>query len=130
MYSSCKGSLDRAKSTTTCITSLHVVYKIILPDFNLAVSTSTAKLPNLILCQIFRLYGISSRGALSNISTTEKVYLHIGESLNISLIICAIGKLLIDCLSQLNQKCHGEHSATPLSTHSKIILKSLVLTLQ
>ena len=124
MYSSRKGSLDRANSTTTCITSLHVVYKIILADFNLAVSMSTAKLPNLILCQIFRLYGISSRGALSNASTTEKFYLHIGESLfNISLIICAIGNLLIDCLSQLNQKCHGEHSVTPLSTHSKIILK-------
>ena len=33
--------------------------KIILVDFNLAVSTPTAKPPNLIPHQIFRLYGIS-----------------------------------------------------------------------
>ena len=30
--------------------------KIMLVDFNLAVSTPTAKPPNLILCQIFQLY--------------------------------------------------------------------------
>ena len=30
--------------------------KIILGDFNLAVSTQVAKLPNLIPCQIFQLY--------------------------------------------------------------------------
>ena len=32
--------------------------KIMLADFNLAVSTQTAKLPNLIPHQIFQLYGI------------------------------------------------------------------------
>ena len=32
--------------------------KVTLADFNLAVSTPTAKLPNLILCHIFRLYVI------------------------------------------------------------------------
>ena len=36
---------DGAKSTTACTTSLCVEYKIILPDFNLAVSTLTAKPP-------------------------------------------------------------------------------------
>ena len=32
--------------------------EIILADFNLAVSPPTAKLPNIVSCQIFRLYGI------------------------------------------------------------------------
>ena len=32
--------------------------KILLVDFNLAVSTPTAKLPNLIPCQIYRLYSM------------------------------------------------------------------------
>ena len=61
MYSLRRGALDRAKSTTACIMSLRVACKIILVDFNLAVSTLTAKLPNLIPCQIFRLYGIPKR---------------------------------------------------------------------
>ena len=40
---------------------LHCVFqaKIILADFNLAALTPTAKLPNLILCHIFRLYSNS-----------------------------------------------------------------------
>ena len=45
-----------AKSATTCITSLYITYKIILAYFILAVSTPTAKSPNLILHQIFQLY--------------------------------------------------------------------------
>ena len=40
------------------ITSLRVLWaKMILADFNLVVSTQTAKPPNLIPHQIFRLYG-------------------------------------------------------------------------
>ena len=37
--------------------TMHCVRKMLV-YFNLAVSTLTAKLPNLIPCQIFRLYGI------------------------------------------------------------------------
>ena len=45
----------------------HYVLRVkILADFNLAVSTLTAKLPNLIPCQIFRLYGICLYDGLSN----------------------------------------------------------------
>ena len=44
---------------TACITSLCVAYKIIFTGFDLVISTPTAKLPNLIPSQIFRLYGIS-----------------------------------------------------------------------
>ena len=39
--------------------SLRIVYKIVLTDFTLVVSTWTAKPPNLISCQIFRLCGTS-----------------------------------------------------------------------
>ena len=46
MNNSCRGVLGGAKSATACITSLRVAGKIILADFNLAVSTLTAKLPN------------------------------------------------------------------------------------
>ena len=49
MYSLRKGAPDKAKSATACIVSLCIACEIILADFNLAVSTSTAKLPN---CQI------------------------------------------------------------------------------
>ena len=58
MYSSRRGPLDGAKSTTACIMSLYVACKRILADFNLTVSTPTAKLPNLIPRLIFWLYGI------------------------------------------------------------------------
>ena len=56
MHSLRGGVPGGAKSATACITSLHVVGRIILVDFNLAVSTPTAKLPNLIPRQIFLLY--------------------------------------------------------------------------
>ena len=60
MYSLRKGAPGRAKNTTACITSLRVagvgVTEIILADFNSAVSTPTAKPPNLNPHQIFRLY--------------------------------------------------------------------------
>ena len=55
MYSLHRGA--PGKSTTACITPLHVAYEIILADFNLAVLTLTAKLPNLIPHQILQLYG-------------------------------------------------------------------------
>ena len=62
MYSLRKGAPGGAKSTTACITSLRVagvgVAEIILADFNSAVSTPTAKPPNLNPYQIFWLYGI------------------------------------------------------------------------
>ena len=59
MYSSRRGAPGGAKSATVCITSLRELQaKIILVDFNLAVSTQTAKLPNLIPHQIFRLYSM------------------------------------------------------------------------
>ena len=54
-----RGMPDRAKNSTGCIMSLPVVYEIILADFNLAVSTPTAKPQNLIPRRIFRLYGIT-----------------------------------------------------------------------
>ena len=58
MYSSHRGVPGGAKSATPCITSLRLLWaKIILADFNLAVSTQTAKPPNLIPRQIFQLYG-------------------------------------------------------------------------
>ena len=41
-----RGELDGAKSATACNTSLSVVYEKTLADFDLAVSTPTAKLPN------------------------------------------------------------------------------------
>ena len=46
------------KSTTACITSLCGACEILLADFNLAVSTLTARPPNLIPHQIFQLYNI------------------------------------------------------------------------
>ena len=52
-----RGVLDGTKSATTCTMSLHVAYEIILADFNLAVSTLTAKSQNIIPHQIFWLYG-------------------------------------------------------------------------
>ena len=62
MYSLRKGAPGGAKSATACIMSLRVAgagaAEIILADFNLAVSTPTAKPPNLNPHQIFRLYGI------------------------------------------------------------------------
>ena len=58
MYSLCRGVLGGAMSTTACIMSLCIAYEIILADFNLMVSIPTAKLPNLIPHQIFRLYGM------------------------------------------------------------------------
>ena len=59
MYSSRGGAPGGAKSARACITSLRALQaKIILADFNLAVSTQTAKPPNLIPHQIFRLYGM------------------------------------------------------------------------
>ena len=45
------------KSAIACIESLRVASKIILANFNLAVTTLTAKPPNLIPHQIFQLYG-------------------------------------------------------------------------
>ena len=57
MYNLCAGALDGAKSATACIMSLWLAYEILLADFNLAVSTPTAKPSNLILRQIFQLYG-------------------------------------------------------------------------
>ena len=56
MYRSCRGVLGGGKSATACITSLHVPGEN--TGFNLAVSNPTAKPPNLIPRQIFRLYGI------------------------------------------------------------------------
>ena len=58
MYSSRRRVPGGAKSATACITSLRVAGEIILADFNLTVSTLTAKPPNLIPWQIFRLCGI------------------------------------------------------------------------
>ena len=54
MYSSCKG-VPRALLHGLCHYVLRV--KITLANFNLAVSSLTAKAPNLIPRQIFRLYG-------------------------------------------------------------------------
>ena len=56
MDSSRRGAPGGAKSATACITSLHIVGENNLADFNSAVSTPTAKPPNLILRQNFRLY--------------------------------------------------------------------------
>ena len=42
MYSSHRGTLDRAKSGTECITSLRVGCEIILVDFNSTVSIPAA----------------------------------------------------------------------------------------
>ena len=62
MYSSCRGAPGGAKSATACITSLRALQvKIILADFNLAVSTQTTKPPNLIPRQFFQLYGTSPK---------------------------------------------------------------------
>ena len=60
MYSLRKWVPGRAKSTTACITSLRVAgaAKILLADFNLAVSTLTAEPPNLNPRQIFWLYSM------------------------------------------------------------------------
>ena len=57
MYSSCRRVLSGAKNATACIMSLRVLQATIMVDFNLAVSTQTAKPSNLIPRQIFRLYG-------------------------------------------------------------------------
>ena len=58
MYSLRKGAPGGAKSATACIMSLRVAgagaAEIILEDFNLAVSTPTAKPPNLNPHQISR----------------------------------------------------------------------------
>ena len=59
MYSSFRGVPGGAKSATACITSLCIVGEKNLADINLVVSIQTAKPPNLILRQIFRLYGIT-----------------------------------------------------------------------
>ena len=56
MYSCVEGQPDWTKSITACIASLRIAKYIILTDFNLAVSTLTAKPPNLIPHQIFWLY--------------------------------------------------------------------------
>ena len=70
MYSSRRGTPGGAKSATACITSLRTLQaEIILVDFNLAVSTQTAKPPNLIPRQIFRLYG-------TYIHTHSHTYIH------------------------------------------------------
>ena len=53
------GASGGARSATACITSLHALQaKIILVDFNLMVSTLTAKPPNLIPHQSLRLDGM------------------------------------------------------------------------
>ena len=54
MYILCRGALGRAKSATACITPLHVAGENNIG--HLTVSTRTAKPPDLIPCQIFRLY--------------------------------------------------------------------------
>ena len=51
MYSLRRGVLDGAKSATACIMSLRLQMKLV--DFNLAISTQTAKPPNLIPYQIW-----------------------------------------------------------------------------
>ena len=43
MYRLRRGAPDRAKGATACIMSLRIMCEIILVDFNLVVSTSTAK---------------------------------------------------------------------------------------
>ena len=53
MYSLHRGTQAVANSTAACITSLHVAGKNNIGGFSLAVSTLTAKLPNLIPYQIF-----------------------------------------------------------------------------
>ena len=45
-----------AKSATACIMPLHITYEIVLGGVNFVISTPTAKPPNLIPQQIFRLY--------------------------------------------------------------------------
>ena len=72
MYSLRRGAPDRAKSATACITSLCVASKMILAGFNLAVSTLTPKLPNLIPHQIFQLYGM--RIILASIWTEHGIF--------------------------------------------------------
>ena len=57
MYSSSRGAPGGMKSVIACIVSLRVAGKIILANFNLAVSTLTVKPPNLIPRQIFQLLG-------------------------------------------------------------------------
>ena len=58
MYSLHRGAPDGTKGTTACITLLRVAGENNISGFNLAVSTQTAKPPNLIPHQIFQLYGI------------------------------------------------------------------------
>ena len=59
MYSLRKGALGGAKCVLQHLIRVAGAAKIILADFNLAVSTPIAKPPNLNPCQIFRLYSIT-----------------------------------------------------------------------
>ena len=59
MYSLRKGVPGGAKCALQHLIRVAGAAKIILADFNLAVSTPIAKPPNLNPCQIFRLYGIT-----------------------------------------------------------------------
>ena len=52
-----------------CVLRIASAANIILADFNLAVSTPTAKLPNLNPRQIFRLYGILEGGVPVHLCT-------------------------------------------------------------
>ena len=56
--------LGTAKSTTACITSLHVVGEIILADFNLAVSTQTTKLNSPSNSQLYSISDYTSESFL------------------------------------------------------------------
>ena len=56
MYSSCRGAPDRETGPRALLHALHHYALWAWADFNLAVSTQTAKLPNLILQPLHALY--------------------------------------------------------------------------
>jgi len=75
------------KSTTACITLLHVAAKIILADFNMAVSTLTAKPPNFIHVK-FSGYTVTptcyyrNKGEVENMSVCMCVYVCMKSSVS------------------------------------------------
>ena len=57
MYARVEGRQAGSRALLHALRPYALWERIILTNFNLAVSTPTTKLPNLISCQIFRLYG-------------------------------------------------------------------------
>ena len=75
------------KSSTACITLLHVAAKIILADFNMAVSNLTAKPPNFIHVK-FSGYTVTptcyyrNKGEVENMSVCMCVYVCMKSSVS------------------------------------------------